>query len=93
MASTAIAKILVEPGGTKRLYDSVVLFVNHPLALEAQLLETAADIVHHLLQAADINVDIAPFFQSFQQMLLHSSHTPVHFGSGRVKVGQKRKFG
>lgn len=51
---------------------SIVLFGNHLTPIKAPLLQEIADAVHHLLQSADVDVEVSPPSEDLVQMLLHA---------------------
>ena len=70
------------------LTRSVVFLVDDAFAVEAGGLQLSPQLVHHIVQAADINVDIAAFTECVHDMGLDTAGQSRHSGDGRVSVGQ-----
>src|ERR1700694_5585613 len=67
--------------------SSVVLLENDLLAIEAHPFEDRADVIHHRLQAADVDVQVAPLADRFEQMSLH---VPCPTAPGRFRTAHRR---
>src|SRR5580700_7004247 len=70
---------------TQRCDSSVVFLENNLLAIEAQTLQDGSHVVHHGFQAADVDIQIAPFADGFEQMYLHVARTSA---PGRLRTAE-----
>src|SRR5579871_2999614 len=64
---------------------SIVFFENDFLAIESGLFQHGADFVDHLMQSADVDVDIAAMAERFERVGLHAA------GAARPVFGGTRE--
>ena len=72
---------------------SVVLLVNHFLAVEPHGSELRAHLIYHLVEAADVDVDIAVGSHGFAQVLLDAAGAPFPVRRGAGKCGPEPEVG